>query len=244
MVLVFVLSMLFRGSYQTTNKMRLVAEKMSEHDYTGAAISTRRMRSGSWPKRWTDWAKDCWKQIRPVKAEQLRRDFIANISHELRTPVTVIRGSLEALCDRIVTEPQEVEDYHRQMLAETLFLQRLINDLLDLSRLQNTDFPIEKEPVNLCDVVQAVVRSSQRLGQQKNITIQLSLDTPVYIIEGDYGRLRQMLLIFLDNSIKFSPEQSKIEVTLLGSRLTVTDHGCGVKQEELPHVFDRFYKTG
>lgn len=157
--------------------------------------------------------------------------------------MTVIRGSLEALCDRIVTEPQEVEDYHRQMLAETLFLQRLINDLLDLSRLQNTDFPIEKEPVNLCDVVQDVVRSSQRLGQQKNITIQLSLDTPVYIIEGDYGRLRQMLLIFLDNSIKFSPEQSKIEVALLGSRLTVTDHGCGVKQEELPHVFDRFYKT-
>lgn len=81
--------------------------------------------------------------------------------------MTVIRGSLEALCDRIVTEPQEVEDYHRQMLAETLFLQRLINDLLDLSRLQNTDFPIEKEPVNLCDVVQDVVRSSQRLGQQK-----------------------------------------------------------------------------
>ena len=124
-----------------------------------------------------------------------------------------------------------------------MFLQRLINDLLDLSRLQNTDFPIEKEPVNLCAVVQDVVRSSQRLGQQKNITIQLSLDTPVYIIEGDYGRLRQMLLIFLDNSIKFSPEQSKIEVTLLGSRLTVTDHGCGVKQAELPHVFDRFYKT-
>ena len=178
--------------------------------------------------------------------ERLREQqsaFFATISHELKTPVTVIRGSLEALCDRIVTEPQEVEDYHRQMLAETLFLQRLINDLLDLSRLQNTDFPIEKEPVNLCDVVQDVVRSSQRLGQQKNITIQLSLDTPVYIIEGDYGRLRQMLLIFLDNSIKFSSEQSKIEVTLLGSRLTVTDHGCGVKQEELPHVFDRFYKT-
>lgn len=97
--------------------------------------------------------------------------------------------------------------------------------------------------MNLCDVVQDVVRSSQRLGQQKNITIQLSLDTPVYIIEGDYGRLRQMLLIFWTTASN-SPEQSKIEVTLLGSRLTVTDHGCGVKQEELPHVFDRFIKRG
>lgn len=123
--------------------------------------------------------------------------------------MTVIRGSLEALCDRIVTEPQEVEDYHRQMLAETLFLRRLINDLLDLSRLQNTDFPIEKEPVNLCDVVQDVVRSSQRLGQQKNITIQLSLDTPVYIIEGDYGRLRQMLLIFWTTASNFHRNRVK-----------------------------------
>ena len=245
MVLVFVLSMLFSWKFtKPLNKMRLVAEKMSEHDYTERCNIDQKDEIGQLAQTLDGLGERLLEADQASKKlEQLRRDFIANISHELRTPVTVIRGSLEALCDRIVTEPQEVEDYHRQMLAETLFLQRLINDLLDLSRLQNTDFPIEKEPVNLCDVVQDVVRSSQRLGQQKNITIQLSLDTPVYIIEGDYGRLRQMLLIFLDNSIKFSPEQSKIEVALLGSRLTVTDHGCGVKQEELPHVFDRFYKT-
>lgn len=245
LVLVFVLSMLFSWKFtKPLNKMRLVAEKMSEHDYTERCNIDQKDEIGQLAQTLDGLGERLLEADQASKKlEQLRRDFIANISHELRTPVTVIRGSLEALCDRIVTEPQEVEDYHRQMLAETLFLQRLINDLLDLSRLQNTDFPIEKEPVNLCDVLQDVVRSSQRLGQQKNITIKLSLDTPVYIIEGDYGRLRQMLLIFLDNSIKFSPEQSRIEVTLFGSRLTVTDHGCGVKQEELPHVFDRFYKT-
>ena len=93
------------------------------------------------------------------KLEKLRREFIANISHELRTPVTVIRGSLEALRDGVIPEPEEVEEYHDQMLSESVFLQRLINDLLDLSRLQNMDFPIEKEPLNLCDVVQDAVRS-------------------------------------------------------------------------------------
>lgn len=77
------------------------------------------------------------------KLEKLRRKFIANISHELRTPVTVIRGSLEALRDGVVTEKADVEEFHEQMYKESLFLQRLINDLLDLSRLQNTDFPIE-----------------------------------------------------------------------------------------------------
>lgn len=71
--------------------------------------------------------------------------------------------------------------------------------------------------MNLCDVVQDVVRSSQRLGQQKNITIQLSLDTPVYIIEGDYGRLRQMLLIFLDNSIKFHRNRVKSKLLCLAA---------------------------
>ena len=79
---------------------------------------------------------------------QLRRDFVANISHELRTPVTVIRGSLEALNDKVVTEPAQVQSYYSQMLGEVLFLQRLVNDLLDLSRLQNTDFKIEMQQVN------------------------------------------------------------------------------------------------
>lgn len=123
------------------NKMRLVAEKMSEHDYTERCNIDQKDEIGQLAQTLDGLGERLLEADQASKKlEQLRRDFIANISHELRTPVTVIRGSLEALCDRIVTEPQEVEDYHRQMLAETLFLQRLINDLLDLSRLQNTDF--------------------------------------------------------------------------------------------------------
>ena len=177
------------------------------------------------------------------KLEKLRREFIANISHELRTPVTVIRGSLEALRDGVITEPEEVEEYHDQMLSESVFLQRLINDLLDLSRLQNMDFPIEKEPLNLCDVVQDAVRSSRRLGLEKNIEIVLTSDTDIYVLNGDYGRLRQMLLIFLHNSIKFSDEGGKIEVALAKDKLVIKDYGCGIKAEDIPHAFDRFYKA-
>ena len=122
-------------------------------------------------------------------------------------------------------------------------MQRLINDLLDLSRLQNTDFPIEKENINLCDVVQDAARASKQLGQKKGVHVDVKLDRNVYLMEGDYGRLRQMLMIFLDNSIKFSHEGGTVELRLLGDRLTVTDHGSGVKQEDLPYVFERFYKT-
>lgn len=177
------------------------------------------------------------------KLEKLRRDFIANISHELRTPVTVIRGSLEALRDGVVTDKAEVDEFHEQMYNESIFLQRLINDLLDLSRLQNTDFPIEKAPLNLCDVIQDAARGSRQLGKDKNLQITSRLDTDLYMVNGDYGRLRQMLMIFLHNSIKFSPEGGVVELYLAGGRLQVIDHGCGIKPEDVPHAFDRFYKA-
>ena len=73
--------------------------------------------------------------------------------------------------------------------------------------------------------------------------IKTLLDKEMYILEGDYGRLRQMLMIFLHNSIKFSPEKGSIEVDLAGSKLQIRDHGCGMKAEDVPHAFDRFYKA-
>ena len=112
-----------------------------------------------------------------------------------------------------------------------------------MSRLQNTDFHIEKETLDLCAVVQDAVRGSRRLGLEKELTITAELDKEPYLLSGDYGRLRQMLMIFLHNSIKFSPEKSSIEVQLVGNELRITDHGCGMKAEDVPHAFDRFYKA-
>ena len=81
------------------------------------------------------------------------------------------------------------------------------------------------------------------MGLEKEIKITAELDKEPYLINGDYGRLRQMLMIFLHNSIKFSPEKSSIEVVLQGQRLQLIDHGCGMKAEDVPHAFDRFYKA-
>ncbi|MBR5265633.1 MAG: two-component sensor histidine kinase, partial [Clostridia bacterium] len=179
-----------------------------------------------------------------LKLEQMRRDYVANISHELKTPVTVLRGSLEALVDGVITEEEDVKEYHQQMLHETVYLQRLVLDLLDLSRLQNTGFEIQHEPVSLTQVLDDAIKSGEKLAQEKNIVINKSYNEPKDAFVGDYGRLRQMFIIILDNAVKFSNENSSVDVIFSSNRIHIRDYGCGIEPERLPYIFERFHKSG
>lgn len=172
--------------------------------------------------------------------EQQRRDFLASVSHELRTPLTVMRGSLEALLDEVVKEPGQVRAYHAQMLAETGSMQRLVNDLLELARLQNAAFQIQMEELDLQQVFSDAVRSADLLAKEKNIQLVCDSAGKKILLEGDYGRLKQMMLIVLDNAIKFSPQGGLVSVSLSPGRLTVIDQGPGIPEAELPHLFERF----
>lgn len=226
------------------NKMKTTAEQLASGDYTARSYVRQKDEIGELADAIDNMAGRLEvADTETRKTDTIRKAFIANISHELRTPVTVVRGSLEALRDKVVTLPAEIERYYETMYGETLFLQRLINDLLDLSRLQSTDFSIEKKPLNLCSVIEGAVRSAKHIARGKNITVSCEMDTPVYKMTGDHGRLNQMLLIFMDNAVKFSPEGSTIRVRLAGRQLTVTDQGTGIRKEDLLHAFDRFYKT-
>ena len=180
------------------------------------------------------------------KFDKMRQDFISNISHELRTPVTVIKGSLEVLYEGLVTSPEEVKEYCCQMLADISHLQRLVNDLLELSRLQNTDFKIEKVKINITDVLSETVRSMQHAAEGKNITINFEKNEIPVPFYGDYGRIRQMFTIILDNAIKFSMPGQYVDTSIQEEPdsfvVIISDYGKGIQDKDIPYIFDRFYK--
>lgn len=240
-----ILSMVMSASFtKPLSKMKKAANSMMNGDYTARCGVTQKDEIGELSMDLDMLAvrlEEASKESQ--RLEQMRRDFVANISHELRTPVTVIRGSLEALCDKVVDTPEKVADYHGQMLGEAKFLERLIGDLLDLSRLQNMNFVMEMELVNICDVMEDASRSATRIAQSKEISIITQQQGPCVQVMGDYGRLRQMFMIVLDNAIKFSPKGTNIEIGITAHRVIIRDYGCGIEPEHLSHIFDRFYKT-
>jgi len=119
----------------------------------------------------------------------------------------------------------------------------LVNDLLDLSRLQNVDFPIERSPLILNEALSDALYSASQIARHKEIHILKEFPNEALSFIGDYGRLRQMFLIVLDNAVKFSPNGSTITVSLVRGCVTVRDEGPGIAPEELDLIFDRFHKT-
>lgn len=181
-----------------------------------------------------------------LNMERMRQDFFANVSHELRTPITVVRAYAETLADDIVTDEKKKKQYYQRMLSECKSMERLVGDLLVLSKLQNPEFALEMEPVNIVQVFDDILRSAHAIGKKKNVALDLKKDKDIYIIYGDYDRLRQMFMIILDNAMKFSKEGSKVYVHIWEEerlKISIRDEGIGIPKEELTNIFDKFYRS-
>lgn len=180
--------------------------------------------------------------------EQVRRDFFANVSHELRTPITVMRGYTETLTDGILEEPSQIEELYQRMLQECQGMERLVGDLFILSKMQNPDFQMDMEPVSLMQIFGDVIRNGRVIGKERGITISITApeDDPCLIM-GDYGRLRQMFMVIIDNAVKFSKELGKIEITITKEdekyNISIRDYGVGISPEQQPYIFEKFYTS-
>ena len=186
-------------------------------------------------------------EIERKNIEQMRFDFFANVSHELRTPITVVRAYTESLVDGMVRDEEQAQQYYYRMLSECQSMERLVGDLLLLAKMQNPEFMVEKEPVNLQQVFNDLLRPAKAIADEKNVEIIVKQPAMPCTMMADYGRLRQMFLVIVDNAIKFSYENSNVYITLEDEpgviRVTIRDEGVGISEEELPNIFEKFYKS-
>lgn len=185
-------------------------------------------------------------EIERKNLDQMRFDFFANVSHELRTPITVVRAYTESLVDGVVTDPEKIRHYYQRMLGECQGMERLVGDLLLLSKMQNPDFTVEKEPVNLVQIFEDLKKRTWAIGKEKNITADVYTELPVIMMLGDYDRLRQMFLVILDNAVKFSPENSVVHIRVTCEEnilVSIRDEGIGISEEDQKYIFEKFYKS-
>ena len=180
------------------------------------------------------------------RLEQTRRDYVANVSHELRAPLTAIRGYLEPLSDGLVKDQDMVARYYQVMLREVVRMSKLITDLLQLSRLQSGTEYMDLEAVNLEELFTDILENESFEAGKRGISLELSLPDGLPPAMTSRDRVEQVIVILIDNAMRYTPEGGSITLSaIMGERIevSVADTGCGIEQAELPHLFERFYKV-
>jgi signal transduction histidine kinase len=176
--------------------------------------------------------------------EQMRLQLLADVSHELRTPLTAIKGSMEALVDGVL--PADAQTF-KQIEQEADRLQRLVNDLQELSRVESGAYDLHLEPLSIAELVQAATQRMEQPFKLKDISLEVNLPPGLEDIPGDRDRLMQVMINLLDNACQYTPPggQVSIEVKRQGHEVLVAVHdsGMGIPPEHLPNVFTRFYRV-
>ena len=181
------------------------------------------------------------------RLEQTRRDYVANVSHELRTPLTAMRALIEPLRDGLVKTEEQRQQIYDVVLRETMRLSRLVNDMLELSRLQSGTASLSRSvfaPLPLLDLIHETY-SAYAEDYQQTFVYDVPKELPNVI--GNPDRTQQVLIALLDNAFKYTPEGGTVTLSACTEknvvRIRVIDTGVGIPAEDLPHVFDRFYKV-
>ena len=178
--------------------------------------------------------------------EATRRSFVANVSHELRSPLTSMRGFLEAMQDGTIGR-EEYDKYIDIVLSETRRMTSMVNDLLDLARIESGTTAIKLEIFDINELIRRTLITFEARIYDHKMEVELKFAQEQYYVEADNAQISQVLRNLIDNAIKYSPMNSKLRIATYALRkevyVSIQDSGQGIPEEDVPHVFDRFYKV-
>src|SRR5438093_490311 len=185
------------------------------------------------------------------RLEKVRKDFVANVSHELRTPLTSIKGYVEALLDGAKDDPDQTVRFLDIILKQSDRLNLILEDLLQLSRIESGEVSFKRDPVDLSAVVDRTLALIKPLADKKGHAVTVAIPPDLPPAAGDEEQLVQVLTNLLDNAVKYTPPQGSIHIAGQSAKdsplsmveLSVTDTGLGIPEADRPRIFERFYRV-
>jgi signal transduction histidine kinase len=181
------------------------------------------------------------------KMDDMRREMIANISHDLRTPLTMMRGYLETLqIKRDELSEDEQEQYLQTALSHSQRLGLMVEELFELARLDSCESVVFSEPFSMCELVQDVTQKFELRARDKSVLLLANLNPDAPLVYGDIAMMQRVLENLLENGLRHTPPGGSISIDVgvdSGSVLVqVADTGCGIPDEDVPRIFERFYQ--
>ncbi len=196
-----------------------------------------------------EWANDQKREITQLKAaEEFRKDFLGNVSHELKTPIFNIQGYIETLLDGAMNDDEVKEKFLRKAASSAERLNILVNDLLDISKMESGSLRLNMRDFDVCELSKEVFESYSKPAANKNIRLKIKegCDEPFWVL-ADKDRIRQVLNNLIGNSIAYGNENGTTSVGFYDMDdhylIEVSDDGDGIEAEHLPRLFERFYRT-
>src|SRR5262245_32928151 len=227
-----------RGMTQPLRDMAQAARRMETGDYSQRVSTESRDEVGQLAVAFNRMSSEL------ESLERLRRDLVANVSHELKTPISALRAHLENLLDG-VEEPDP--ETLQVMLAQSERLGRLVDQLLDLSRLESGDVPLERERVEVAPLVAQVLSEIQVSRPETEVSVSEDLPVDLPAVYADRERVHQVLFNLLDNAVRLTPSGGRVTVTASGHNgsvdVAVAATGPGISAQDLPRVFERFFRV-
>lgn len=237
-IALFMARWLARGMTQPLRDMAVAARRMETGDYAQRVDTTSRDEVGQLAAAFNRMGAEL------QQVEQLRRDLVGNVSHELKTPISALRAHLENLLDGVEQPDTRTLQI---MLAQSERLGRLVEQLLDLSRIESGDVPLQREELSLGPLVREVLSEIEVSRADRDVHLEGDISAEVPPVYADRERVHQVLFNLLDNAVRFTPPGGQVRVTAERHNgsvdIHVADTGPGIPPEHLPRLFERFFRV-